>query len=497
MSNSKNPFVKVVAAGLSPQRHLLGLALGLLLVCGVPAANAQLPSLPMPPPPPTVSQRLVGDLAYRVMREAGTDGKGRTYRIEVSTSQGVSGGLGPLLADALAGALVQRGWAADRRADQRDAIEPVGYVFELELSLRPPRLLAALRVRELPRDVWQTMRAPEGAMLIATHAETPLDAELRVLLGKPLAKASLKRARLRHVPMIAGKGITSPPQGPPLDMWVGDLSGDRVPSLALLFADKVVLYQARSGRNITGIAEFALGGLPPNPAKLRQPLGRLVSVVGHKGEVTLVVAVSDFAHAVGLGLTDNGLRRESTVHPSIGWPLYALGVNELVAAAWPRGRDVLSGRAHRVRLDGTQRRRAGPLIPVHEVRGFAHSAAVEPRHRPFLVASVAGGGVGMRNKTGAFALGRHGLAAVVGDFDVDGAAEVLLTGGGLGKRTDVITAYRLHGAKARRVIRRIKVRGQVAALATGDLNRDGRPEYWVATWSGTKARVYALGLVPR
>ncbi len=459
--------------------------------------KAQLPPLPLPPPPVTGAQRLVGDLVHRLLAQARTLGVGRSFDVRVSIVAGrTPDAFTPFIADALAAALRHRGWLGDRAAADTPG-SLAHYLFDVELRVQPPKLFGLVLLRQRPLSVWEELRAPTGSVLAAATAETGLDAELRSLLGLPLKSASIKRVRLRGVALTAA--VVGPSPSPALDMWVGDLDGDRRQELILLFADRVVVVGlSPRGAGIVR-ASFLLGeSLPPNPQRVRQPLGRLVAIARRDGSRTLLAAVTDYAHGAALRLSRDKLLPDLGVQaPRLGWPLYQVVVDEVVSAAWPRAVDVLAGAARHERLDGSGGRPAGPLIPVHDVRAFAHHGLNAPHHQAFVLASVAGGGVGLRDPAGAVAVGRHGLGTIVGDLDLDGVAELLVTSAELQPRTDVITAYRLIPGRRRNVLRRIKVRGEVTALAAGDVDGDLRPEYWVAAWTGKRPRLYALGLARR
>jgi len=465
-----------------------------LVMLLAPAAAAQVPPLPLPPPKTSAAQRLVGDLAQRLLENAGTMGAGGSFTIEVSSAAGrTPGGFGPFFSDALAAALRQRGWLADRVVPKKGA-PLANYLFDVELQVQAPRLVGAVRLRQRPLSVWEEMRAPEGTVLSVASAETPLDAELRSLLGLPLKAAGIRRARLRGVALTGA--VVGPTPSPALDLLVADLDGDRQQDLVALFADRVVVI-GLSPRRAGVVRRFFLltSALPPNPKRVRQPLGRLLAVVNRDGSRTLLAAVSDYAHPIALKLGTEAFEVEPRVRADrLGWPLYQVYAEQIVASGWPESRDVIAGVARHMRLDGTEKRQAGPLIPVHEVRGFSHRSIAEPHHQPFVVASVAGGGVGLRDPAGAAAVGRHGVGSVVGDLDLDGVAELLVTSATIRPQRDVITAYRLVPGQNRKVLRRIRVRGAVTALAVGDVDGDARPEYWVAAWNGRRPRLYALGL---
>ena len=132
-------------------------------------------------------------------------------------------------------------------------------------------------------------------------------------------------------------------------------------------------------------------------------------------------------------------------------------------------------------------------MPLHDLRGFSHALGHE-RHAPFLVGSLPGGVTSLRHPAGIVKVGRHGVGAVVGDMDLDGQAELLVTGAELSTQRDVVTAYTIDPRGKKRTIRRIRVKGVVTALATGDANDDARPEYWLATWSNRRPKLFALGL---
>src|SRR5690606_30762255 len=116
-----------------------------------------------------------------------------------------------------------------------------------------------------------------------------LDLELRTLLG--LDRRGVRLDALRVVPVTdRSSALTA---APILDLLVEDLDGDTLPELAVLQPLGVRILAWRDGGFSVERARFSFDVVPPNQARVRQAMGRLVAVTRADGSRLLLAASSD------------------------------------------------------------------------------------------------------------------------------------------------------------------------------------------------------------
>jgi len=464
----------------------------LLLVLVAANARGEMPTLPFPPPPPSAIGAVAGQLAVQLYVEGEAVDGDVAFALTLADPPAEArrpAALADRLGDALEAALRSRVAFGARRAGEDGAIERVDVVIVVERG----QLSATARRVRLPDNVWDRLARPDGEIVASAFATRPVDLEVRTLLG--LGRRQVRTGDLRLVPVTA-RSAPSLTTEPILDLLVADLDDDRMVEVVVLHPRSVRVVRWAEGGLSQELASFDLGVIPPHAARLREPLGRLVRVVRADGTSFIVAASSDRAGPALL--TFRAGRLEPLTDPGAegGWPLYATGVDAWVAAAWPRGVDVLSGPAREHRL-GVAPTTLAELPPLHDLRARGLHAPSSPSWSPILVASLAGGGLALWSAPpgAALNLGRHGLVHALTDFDQDGSPELLTTSAELSGR-DRLTLYgRLDEARAPLRLWTGAAPAPVTAAAGGDIDQDGFDEVILATWDGARAEL--LILVPR
>ena len=486
--------LRVSSAAMS--RRLLSAALTCLALCGAQAvavaAAPSAPTLPFPAPPPSSCEALAGQLVatlYPANTRVGAfaiDVTLQTARKDVAPDA-----LRAHLASTVEAALRARVVAAGARlAVGADAVEER---IDVELLLDAGHLAATARRTRLPINLWERLATPGGAILKTAFASWPVDLEIRTLLG--IERTAARLDSLRVVPVTERTAALAP--APILDLVVGDLDGDRMPELAVLQPGVVRILAWQSGAFSVDRARFDLDVLPPNPARLRAPIGRLVVVTRADGTRLLVAASSDRALPALLVLEPGGGARPAALPAPPGWPLYATGIDSWIVSDWPRGVDVLTGQASEVRLGGQGAIRVADVDGAYDVRAFPLRVNTSPTWSPVLARADRGGAFSFwtASAPAPVALARQGTVAVLVDVDGDGVAELLSTSADVGGRDRLTLSHVLEGPRGPRRLWSGELRAAVTAATCGDVDRDGYREFVVATWDGRTPEL--LIVVPR
>lgn len=477
-------------------RRLLSAALTCLALCGahglVAAAAPPAPTLPFPAPPPSSCEALAGQLVATLYP---ADARVGAFAIDV-TLQTARKDVAP---DALRAHLTStveaalRARVASAGARLPAAAEAIEERIDVALLLDGGHLAATARRTRLPTNLWERLATPGGEIIKTAFASWPLDLEIRTLLG--IERTAARLDSLRVVPVTERTAALAP--APILDLVVADLDGDRMPELALLQPGVVRVLAWQSGAFTVDRARFDLDVLPPNPARLRAPIGRLVVVTRADGTQLLLAASSDRALPALLILEPGGGTRPAELPAPAGWPLYATGIDSWVVSDWPRGVDVLSGSVSEVRLGGQGAIRVADVDGAYDVRAFPLRVNTSPTWSPVLARAGRGGAFSFwtASAPSPLELAHQGTVAVLVDVDGDGAAELLSTSADVGGRDRLTLSRVLEGARGPRRLWSGEVRAAVTAAACGDVDRDGFREFVVATWDGRAPEL--LIVVPR
>ncbi len=463
---------------------------------------ADLATLPFPVAPPSSTATLAEHLA-RGLAPAALSG---AYALDVTVTgapgRATPARLAAFAADTLEAALRRHHPDLGARLAP-DAPAPLR--VDLAIAVDAAQLSATLRAVSRPATLWEHLRAPAGHVVATAFAAAPIDLELRTLLGLGPRIARLDRFRL--VPLAARPGDAAP-AGPVLDLLVDDLDGDGVPELLTLHPTEVL---AATWAGPSGFgpprARASLLHLPPNPARVRHPVGRLAVLVRRDGTRALVAASSDRARAVALRLTPAGLEPLDASPAAAGaplpdgaWPLYAAGVDTLVTGPWPAGRDALDGPAALTTLGGPAPAPLARLTPAWDLRAWPLHGTLSPSWTPVLAAAHLDGQLRLRSAAHpdqALSLSGHGAASALVDLDADGTPELLATSTAL-DGPDALTLMTLgRDGAAPQVLWRGRSPAPVTAIAAGDVDRDGYDELVLASWDGAAARLAILAPVAR
>lgn len=497
---SRTPFARApnltlrLATGLT----LCGLAVTVMAADG---ARAQAPpALPFPAPPPSSTEALAGQLVVALYPADATVG---ALGIAVAVAEPPDGSapdrLAAHFADALEVALRRHATIGSRVAASALADE----ALEVSLAIEQGQVIATGKRVRRPQNLWQRLANPAGEVVATAFSAWPLDLELRTLLG--LDRRGVRLDALRVVPVTdRSSALTA---APILDLLVEDLDGDTLPELAVLQPLGVRILAWRDGGFSVERARFSFDVVPPNQARVRQAMGRLVAVTRADGSRLLLAASSDRAGSVALTLARGGGLTAIPVsdEAAAGWPLYATGVDAWLATDWPRGLDVLRGVVDERRVAAPEGGGSSALALAHldalggvyDLRAFGLRAPASPTWSPHLVA--AGQDATLHHWTvGAEALSRlprAGTVAVVVDLDGDGDPELLTTSDGVGPADRLSLHVALAGPRGPRRVWTRAIGAPVSAAASGDVDRDGYHEFIVATWDGRAPAL--LVVVPR
>lgn len=483
---------RVSSAAMLP-RLLVALALGLSTAAG-PVADAAAPPLPFPAAPPTACEALSGQLVTGLF---GSQERVGDFAVTVTFDAGDraldSMALTTHFQNAIEAALRARVVAAGARLPASG--EGVAERVDLALLLDAGQLSATAVRTRLPTNVWERLATPGGQVVKTAFSSWAIDLEIRTLLGLDRTAARLDALR---VVSVTDKTVALAP-APILDVVIGDLDGDWLPEVALLQPDRVRVLAWQKGGFTVDRASFDLGVLPPNDARLRAPIGRLVVVTRGDGSALLVVASSDRASSAILELDPGaGLVAVDASGTPDGWPLYATGIDAWVVTDWPRGVDVLAGQAREVGLGGSGVTRLASLSGAYDVRAFPLRGNTSPTWQPALARTAVGGELELWTAAAAASpinLRNQGTAHVVVDLDGDGVIELLTTSDAIDGRDRLTLSQLRTGQRGPRRVWSGEVKSPVTAAAAGDVDRDGYREFVVATWDGRAADL--LIVVPR
>jgi hypothetical protein len=334
-------------------------------------------------------------------------------------------------------------------------------------------------------------------------ANVPLDLEIRSILGLVSARINTSRLRLKRVAMARDAQIIA---SPILSINVSDLDGDRLPEVS--FLQRSGVHVARwSRRGFQQILARHAFDASPNTAKVRHPMGTLVTVIQPNGKPLLLAATSDYSAPTALRLAATGLESTPLRMVDTAWPLYGNGVERLVAAPWPHGTDILRGSARELGLfDKTGQTMDGlgdgyvlAAFPHHRLHGLgltsAHTSPGERSQRvtwsPYLVQVGRDYHVTAHSLDGPENLGKHGTALCLADINNDGQPELLTTSTALGGGDTLKLYSRQEDGKFARIWSATTA-SLVTAIAYGDIDRDGQGEFVVATAQGRRAGLFVI-----
>lgn len=475
------------------------IALCALILAAASAWAQPPPPLPFPAPPPSSTEALAGQLVVALYPAGVTVG---AVAIGVSVADPPAGSaperLAAHFADALEVALRRHAFIGGRVTGEARADE----ALEVSLAIEQGQVIATGRRTRMPQNLWQRLDNPAGQVVATAFSAWPLDLELRTLLG--LDRRGVRLDALRVVPVTDKSAALV--GTPILDLLVEDLDGDQFPELVVLQPRGVRVLAWADGGFSVARARFPLDVLPPNPARVRQPIGRLVAVTRADGSRLLLVASSDRAIPAAFTLArGGGLTAVPLDAGAGGWPLYATGVDAWLATDWPRGTDVLRGVVDERRVAVPEGGGATALALAHldglggvyDLRAFGLRAPSSPTWSPHLV--MAGRDATLSHwADGAEGLSRVagvGTVAVVVDLDGDGDPELLTTSDGVGPRDRLSLHVGLAGPRGPRRVWTRPINALVSAATSGDVDRDGYHEFIVATWDGRAPEL--LVVVPR
>ncbi|MBX3269865.1 MAG: hypothetical protein KF729_06370 [Sandaracinaceae bacterium] len=302
------------------------------------------------------------------------------------------------------------------------------------------------------------VRAPIAA------ARVPLDASLRAFVGYPprLTDETVSARSLA----LPGRGYVA--------LAIGDLDGDGRAELVAARTDEVHVLRVR-GRRLELVGRVAVpASVPRAPTVSRRPMGSAI-VRGERA------AVRTSEHAVGLA-----------VRLASGRPVIELAEGPCPADRYP----MLGGCARAVtgrdffdpELD--PRESPAPAAPAHfYAYAFASYAAPDGTRTSYEVIVMPSGRVSLRvlvprerprgpsfDERAAAASG-YGTALAMGDLDLDGAAEILVSQAALAGQGDQLTLLRaLPRGALRTMWRSPPLAGSVWTAAAGDADGDGLPE---------------------
>jgi hypothetical protein len=460
--------------------------------------------LPIPPAPPSSTATLANHLVAGLFPNDAVVPSSPSFSITVRflrppKAQDPESYL-RFLEGSVEAAVRQRGWIGERLAQAKSP----DYEVRVELKFHKRHLVATAELIRAPENIWERLRLPLGGGVGTASANVPVDLEIRSVLGLKESSINTNRLRLKNLNLESDKGLLS---APVLAIHVQDLNGDRMPEVAFLQRDnlRVVRHSKHGFKDV--LAEFRFNARPSR-AKVRDPVASLVPMVDPKGRPLLIAATSDYSEPVALGFSSGALVRLPMRVGQGAWPLYALGVERLAGTEWPEGSDVHPGGIHELGLrDGTAMMTQSGMDEAYRVQLFGHSSVVASAMTsthvsvvdlanrvvwaPQIARVTKNYDVFVESPQGIQTLPmRHGSVICVADLNQDGRPEILATGTAIGD-TDTLTLY---GQRAGAYVALWTLRGipPVTALAYGDVNRDGRGEFLVASSAGQKA---SIGLI--
>jgi len=465
--------------------------------------------MPVPPAPPSATATLVGHLVQGLYEDNSKPAAEATLAIEVDFARPPKAAdpdsYRRFVLDSMVVALRQKGWTGERVAAKANP----SFIIEISLTadLGKNLMLAQARLRRMPLSIWERLRFPQGVLRKNAPADVQLDLEIRSILGMTIASFPSKNALYLRGSKLHHKELLS---NPILAILIKDLNDDRVPEVAFLQRNqlKVARYRGKAFQEV--VAGYDLRkGARPNASKLRDPIASLIGVTQSDGRTLLVAATSDYSEPLAFRVTPESHLQALPMRVGGGaWPLYALGVNRMVGLDWPVGTDVLRGPVNELGLkDGSAMMSQASLEGAYMLARFDHrilnpegmvsgglvSSEVPSRVSwmpQFLSVSTDYDVFVSDSQQGEILRQKHGTASYVVDLNHDGEPEILATGTGL-TGDDVLTLYSKRETGYVPItsvsLTKDNVRGQVTALSFGDVDRDGRSEFVVASHDGRRS----------
>ncbi len=308
-----------------------------------------------------------------------------------------------------------------------------------------------------------------GAFAVRTPADAEALALARLPLGKPpLPHQGATRFALRSLARLSERVVA---------VAIGDLDGDGTAEIALQLPMAVVVLRADGQPR----ARREQAGLPRSPRPPREPAGA-IAVASGVGEPRARLSSYSFALARGEVLELEG----AELRPMEGLtaPALASGAAGLLTGAALAGKNLF---AAEVKLSAG----AGATLPFSPLAVAANSRDFGPA---FL--AVAGDGAAAllspELKNLGIPLPPLGACAALGDFDGDGAAELLTSA--LVRSEDRARIWRPGGRPGAPLFESEPIAGAFEAGASGDLDGDGRDEAVLAAWNiDGSSTIYLLG----
>jgi hypothetical protein len=480
-------------------RHTISV---LLLTCCLGGFESRAQTvLPIPPAPPSSTTTLAGHLVVGFFPKDAVVPSSPSFSITARflrppKAQDPASYL-RFLEGSVEAAIRQRGWIGERIEETKAP----DYELRVQLKFHRKHLVATAELVRAPESIWERLRVPLGGKVGTASANVPVDLEIRSVLGLKESSINTNRLRLKNLNLESDKGLLS---APVLAIHVDDLDGDRIPEVAFLQRDnvRVVRHSKHGFKDV--LAEFPLNARPSR-AKVRDPVASLVPMVDPKGRTLLIAATSDYSEPVVLDFSSGALVRVPMRVGEGAWPLYALGVERLAGTEWPEGSDVHRGGIHELGLrDGTAMMTQSGMDGAYRLQLFGHSrvkaSAMTSTHvssndlakrvvwAPQIARVTKDYDVFVESPQGIEPLPmRHGPVICVADLNQDGSPEILTTGTTIGDK-DTLTLYGLRSGTYTSLWT-LHGMSPVTALAYGDVNRDGRGEFLVASSAGQKASV--------
>jgi hypothetical protein len=311
-----------------------------------------------------------------------------------------------------------------------------------------------------------------GAFAVRVAADAEALALARLPLGKPpRPQEGAARFALRSLARLNERVVA---------VTIGDLDGDGVAEIALQLPTAVVVLRA-DGQPLVRREQ---AGLPRSPRPPREPAGALAIAPG-AGPGEPRARLSSYSFALARGEVLELVGAELRPVQGLEAPALASGAAGLLAGVAQPGKNLF---ATQVKLSSGPSA-ALPFSPL--------SVAANPRAFGPAFLAVAGDGAAAllspELKSLELSLPPLGACAALGDFDGDGAAELLTSA--LVRSEDRARIWRPDGRPGTSLFESEPIAGAFEACAAGDLDGDGRDEAVLAAWNadGTST-IYSLAV---